>query len=198
MGRWIGAVAVNMVVASVLVVACSASVVDVGGGGDAAAGGGGEDGAGDTGNVVCPSVPPEPGSPCMHDMLTCDWGAGECVHQATCEDGAWSVFLVGDCAEPGGCPAEQPVGSCSDPGLTCTYGLADGCGVSLEVTCVDDTWTVTESPCDFTCPTDPEELPTPCEPCCHHRCFYDGPDFCDEWDGTCNEDGTWSVARPLC
>jgi hypothetical protein len=202
--RWMGPVGALIVLGSGCGEVVTPTPDGAGGiGGDPAGGSVGDGGAGAQGaggseeQPMCPPAPPESHTACDEFGQTCEWGAGECLHEAKCMAGGWQVTTSGSCD----CPVTVPMdGShCEIAGLICAYAAPGACNSNFHATCVETSWSVlSDAPgCDFTCPEWPDEdfLQSPCDPCCHHPCM--GGEQCSYYFATC-VGGTWEDSYTPC
>ncbi|APR79748.1 Hypothetical protein A7982_05095 [Minicystis rosea] len=111
----------------------------------------------------------------------------------------------GHAGNPKACPtfAPDPMSSCNDVGVSCSYDQSDECYTTLAVAeCTDAGWIVTKDSHDDCCP---DELPMAGESCVEptlsgglaHPCYFTSPD-CSVTEVFVCKEGTWENMQPAC
>jgi hypothetical protein len=172
-------------------------------------GGGASAGAGSGGaaTTTCPTVAPEPGTPCrVAPGVECVVGTDGCGSHttATCTGGLWQVSWSGTSCNPppppsNVCPEREPYPGeyCNvTPGLTCSYGSCSG-APATEARCEGYSWQVSYWACNPPPPACPADVPMaedPCDAWGSSYCYYDVPSDCG-WasvEANC-AGGQWSL-----
>jgi hypothetical protein len=148
----------------------------------------------DTGSSPCPAAVPIKGSTCPKNGLQCQYGSDpriDCNTLATCQGTSWQLTLPAtSCAgTPPTCPAKQPMGTCTPPGLICGYG-STSCNCSCGPLCGPGGtgyWNCQTAAAG--CPATPPNAGTACGTngtSCRYQCGDGGSRTC--------KDGLWITA----
>ena len=102
----------------------------------------------DSPSSACLVYPPNNGSICYQDGLTCDYASqGGCGEQCDCQNGSWQCFS--DPCPPPVCPPSAPPNQslCSSIGATCFFPVDSGCGYEQCDCDPSGTWGCSEGSC---------------------------------------------------
>ncbi len=165
--------------------------------------------SGSGGEAQCPST--RPVGACSSEGKSCEYPSGCAVPPSipcVCSSGQWKCNLA-DCTDaslppPSKCPADPPLGACSEPGLECTYGDDPRFWCRELATCTNGAWSVLMPKCVGTGPNCPADSHAPPPNLCQGSgtvyCVYELGVACDCELGDLQPDGgpeyQWTCMQP--